>query len=330
MPGPKHILIIRFSSIGDIVLTTPVVRCIRNTYGENCVIHYATKKAFAGWLEQNTYIDHVHVLNEGESVFSFVKKIKRDFRIHAIADLHHNLRSLIIKWHFPFVPKASFPKMNIRKWLYVRFKWNTMPDVHVVERYFKAVEFLGVQYDGKGLDFFVSAQDEARAAELVQAETGYSVVTVGAKFATKALPEDKMTELVRNIPGKIILLGGKEDTEKARHIYENCPGKDITDLCGKCSLGISAAVVKNATHVYAHDTGLMHIAAAFNRPITLFWGNTTPRLGMGPFLAQNAPLKPAFREVQGLSCRPCSKIGYAECPLGHFKCMREQDTTVQT
>lgn len=328
MPEKKHILIIRFSSIGDIVLTTPVVRCIRNTYGKDCVIHYATKKDFAGWLEKNTYIDHIHMLDDGESIFSFVKKIKKDFRIHAIADLHHNLRSLIIKLHFPFIPKASFPKLNIRKWLYVRFKWQTMPGIHVVERYFEAVKFLGVHYDGQGLDFFVSAEEEATAAEWINPSDTYSVVTVGAKFATKALPGNKMAELVRNIPGKIVLLGGKEDSAKAQYIYENCPGKDITDLCGRCSLGVSAAVVKNAGHVYAHDTGLMHIAAAFNKAITLFWGNTTPGLGMGPFLAENAPSQPDFREVQDLSCRPCSKIGYAECPLGHFKCMRKQNVTV--
>lgn len=326
MDKVKHILVIRFSSIGDILLTTPILRSIKAKYGNNCVIHYATKREMLKWIDNNPYVDHFHTLEKGESAGSFVKKIKNKYRINAVVDLHNNLRTFIIKLYFIGLDKSSFPKMNIRKWLYVRFKWQVMPKVHVVDRYFEAVKFLQVQNDGKGLDYFLAESVETSIHERLKENSisNYTAITVSAKFATKALPIEKMLELIASIKAPIVLLGGPEDVQKAEEIMLRTTHKSIHNFVGVLKAAESAAVVKFATQVIAHDTGLMHVAAAFKKPITVIWGNTTPELGMGPYLPkENSHV--VFKEVQGLSCRPCSKIGYNTCPKGHFNCMMKQD-----
>jgi heptosyltransferase-2 len=73
-----------------------------------------------------------------------------------------------------------------------------------------------------------------------------------------------------------------------------------------------------------HDTGLMHIAAAFGRPIISLWGNTAPAFGMTPYYGDR-PVPYGIMETKGLWCRPCSKIGYEKCPMGHFRCMERID-----
>lgn len=327
MDKVKHILVIRFSSIGDILLTTPILRSIKAKYGNDCVLHYATKKEMLKWIDNNPYVNHFHALEKGQSVSNFVKNIKSTYKIDAVVDLHNNLRTFIIKLHFIGVPKSSFPKLNIRKWLYVNFKWDLMPKVHVVDRYFEALRFLGVDNDGKGLDYFLPKEADDRVSALLKEGQieNYTAITIAAKFATKALPIEKFEELLNQVQGKVVLLGGPEDVEKAEAIMKRVAYRaDIYNFVGLLSPSESAAMIKHAAHVIAHDTGLMHVAAAFKKDIVVIWGNTTPALGMAPYLPSN--LKAArYVEVKNLSCRPCSKIGFNACPKGHFDCMMKQD-----
>lgn len=330
MDKVKHILVIRFSSIGDILLTTPVLRSIKAKYGEDCVLHFATKREMLKWIDNNPYVDHFHALEKGQSVSAFVKSIKSTYHIDAVVDLHNNLRTFIIKLHFIGVPKSSFPKLNIRKWLYVNFKWDLMPKVHVVDRYFEAVRFLEVENDGKGLDYFLPKDAENKALTLLKEKgiDSYTAITIAAKFATKALPVEKFEELLNQVKGNVILLGGPEDLPKAEAIMKLVYDRtDVYNLVGILSPSESAAMLKYATQVIAHDTGLMHVAAAFKKDIVVIWGNTTPALGMAPYLPSN--LKAArYVEVKNLSCRPCSKIGFNACPKGHFDCMMKQDFAI--
>jgi ADP-heptose:LPS heptosyltransferase len=97
----------------------------------------------------------------------------------------------------------------------------------------------------------------------------------------------------------------------------------IYNVCGTLALAGSAWVIKGADAVITPDTGMMHIAAAFNKRVISVWGNTIPAFGMYPFLPNHE--QSYLSEVKGLSCRPCSKIGYAKCPKGHFNCMEQQD-----
>jgi ADP-heptose:LPS heptosyltransferase len=305
------ILIIRFSSIGDIVLTTPVIRCLKQQL--NCEIHYFTKKSFYDVLKHNPYIDQIHLLKEDINInLNELKAHNFDY----IIDLHHNLRSLRVKRSLG-KPSSSFNKLNFEKWMMVNFKWNLLPPVHIVDRYLETAKSLGVQNDHKGLDYFISAEEEIDISTLpLTHQNGYIGFAIGAQHATKRLPKEKIADICKKINKPVILLGGKEDIATADFIQQQV-GEKVINACGKYSINQSASLVKQAEKLITHDTGLMHIAAAFDKEIISIWGNTIPGFGMSPYKTSRSPII----EI-GLSCRPCSKIGYDKCPKGHFKCMR--------
>lgn len=306
-------LIIRFSSIGDIVLTTPVVRCLK-TQVEGAQVHYLTKKAFAPVLAHNPYIDKLHVLQDSlNQTLEVLKNEEFDY----IIDLHHNLRTLIVKNKLK-VLSFSFNKLNWQKWLMVRFKINRLPDKHIVDRYFETTQLFDVTNDGKGLDYFISSEDEVDTNTLPATfQKGYIGFVIGAKHNTKKLPLQKVLSLLRKINKPVVILGGKEDADEGSEIAMAL-GESVYNACGKYSLAQSASLVKQADVIITPDTGLMHIASAFKKKIISVWGNTIPGFGMYPY---NPDPDSQIVEVNGLKCRPCSKIGYAKCPKGHFNCM---------
>jgi ADP-heptose:LPS heptosyltransferase len=348
-------LVIRLSSIGDIVLTTPVVRCLKRQI-VTAEIHFLTKPAFRPILAANPYIDKIHEWGPA----AIPALVAEDFDY--VIDLHHNLRSLKVKRAMGKT-SFSFPKLNIEKWLYTNFKWNRMPDRHIVDRYLDTVRSFGVRNDGAGLDYFIPDGERVKESDIPTShQAGYVGLVIGAALATKKLPVHKLKELCGSLDHPIILLGGPEDAEVGAELSAIDPIK-IYNSCGKFSLNESADLVRRAKLVVTHDTGLMHIAAAFRRPIVSVWGNTVPDFGMYPYYgdrpdgggkdrpggraggvaAGGAEERPGGRvggvaagggaakdaleermEVQGLSCRPCSKIGYKKCPRGHFKCMEQQ------
>ncbi len=306
-------LIIRFSSIGDIVLTTPVVRCLK-TQVEGAEVHFLTKKAFTPVLAHNPYIDKLHVLQD--SLSQTINALRQE-GFDYIIDLHHNLRTLRVKNKLK-VLSFSFNKLNIEKWLMVTFKINRLPQKHIVDRYFETVQLFDVKNDGKGLDYFISPADEVDVTQLpVAFRNGYIGFVIGAKHNTKKLPVPKIISLLRRINKPVVILGGKEDVSEGDEIA-NALDVSIYNACGKYSLSQSASLVKQADAIIAHDTGLMHIAAAFKKKIVSVWGNTIPGFGMYPYEPGTGS---QIAEVKGLKCRPCSKIGYAKCPKGHFNCM---------
>lgn len=320
-PGRKF-LIIRFSSIGDIVLTSPVIRCLKQQV-PGAQVHFLTKESFRGLASNNPYVDKVQVL--GASWDLMMHQLAYE-EYDYIIDLHHNLRTLRIKRALPTARTFSFNKLNIEKWLFTAFKINRLPDVHIVDRYLDTLKSFGVVNDGKGLDYFFPEKDKVTAKDLPASHLfGYVGVVIGAALATKKLPVHKLKELCAQIHYPIVLLGGPEDRTAGEEIAAVDPVR-IYNACGKFSLNESADLVHQAHLVITHDTGLMHIAAAFKKPIVSVWGNTVPEFGMGPYYG-NETVNSEISEVAGLRCRPCSKIGYRKCPKGHFKCMELQDLT---
>ncbi|WP_421890819.1 glycosyltransferase family 9 protein [Marinoscillum sp.] len=325
------ILILRFSSIGDIVLTTPVIRTLKTQLSE-VELHFATKKEYLPVLEENPYLDQIHLLEGGLSAFiSQLKKEKFDF----IIDLHHNLRTLAIKKQLG-VKSFSFNKLNLQKWLYTNLKINKMPNTHLVDRYMDTVAPLGVKMDNLGLDYFIADKDEVELNWLPESyQKGFVAFAIGGKFATKKLPKDRIIELCDRINKPIVLLGGKEDAETGETVElffqrdekknEFAEGLEalgkkaiVFNACGKFNLNQSASLIRQSRWVFTHDTGLMHIAAAFKKDIFCIWGNTVPEFGMYPYRT-----KFTIFENKKLDCRPCSKLGFDKCPKGHFKCMNE-------
>jgi ADP-heptose:LPS heptosyltransferase len=318
----KKILIIRFSSIGDIVLTTPVIRCLK-LQQSGTSIHYLTKKSFASLLENNPYVDKVHYIEK--TIKEIVDELKNE-HFDAIIDLHNNLRSMQVKWILG-KPSTSFKKLNFRKWLLVNFKINTMPSIHVVDRYMQTISHMGIKNDGNGLDYFIPKKDEIPLQSLpITHQKGFIGFVIGAKHFTKQLPNEKIISICKQLKYPLILLGGKEDKQRGDEISKVL-GNTIYNACGIYNLNQSASLVLQASFIISHDTGFMHIAAAFKKEIFSIWGNTVPAFGFAPYGASD---KSKIIEVTGLSCRPCSKIGYDKCPKGHFKCMNEIDTAAIT
>lgn len=315
------ILILRFSSIGDIVLTTPVPRAMKAQL--NAEVHYCTKKQYAGILENNPYIDKIHLFEKDLS--QLIKSLKKE-NYDYIIDLHHNLRTLAIKT-FLKAKSFSFRKLNLEKWLLVNFKLNRMPNIHIVDRYMETIKPLGASMDNLGLDYFIPEKDIVELKWLPESHrNGYVAVVLGAKHATKRLPLNKLIQLCHQIAMPLVLLGGREDFEMGEQVSEFFKGQSeeaflaplIYNGCGKFNLNQSASLIKQAKYVFTHDTGLMHIAAAFKKEIFSIWGNTTPAFGMYPYRT-----KFTIFENNNLSCRPCSKIGFSACPKKHFKCMND-------
>jgi len=327
----KKILILRFSSIGDIVLTTPVPRTLKAQL--DAEVHYATKANYRVVLEGNPYIDKLHVLDDSlDELLSSLKAEKFDYLI----DLHHNLRTLLIKRRLG-VKAFSFNKLNVEKWLMTNFKIDKLPNVHIVDRYMETVAPLGVKMDNLGLDYFIPEKDEVELSWLPEThQREYVAFAIGAQYNTKKLPLERMIELCDRINKPIVLLGDKNDEEIGDKIVKffertenSAPLEEtlhqdlnkkaiIYNACGKFNLNQSASLVRQASYVFTHDTGLMHIAAAFKKQIFCIWGNTIPRFGMYPYRT-----KFTVFENNKVSCRPCSKIGYKKCPKGHFRCMND-------
>lgn len=310
-------LIIRFSSIGDIVLTSPVVRGIKQQV-ENAEVHFVTKRKHAGLVTSNPYIDKVFLLDE--SVAELVDELEKE-QYDYVIDLHQNIRSNRIKRSLK-CPSFSFNKLNWQKWLMVQFKINKLPSHHIVDRYLATVSVFDVQDDKKGLDYFIP-EDEAFKKEDLPApfQSGYVAFVIAGTYFTKKLPAEKVSAICQDIPYPVILLGGKEENEVGELVLSQSKG-NVLNYAGKISLNQSASLVREARIVLTNDTGLMHIAAAFRKKILSFWGNTIPEFGMVPYRADKASER---LEVKGLKCRPCSKLGHQKCPKKHFRCMQEID-----
>ena len=316
----RKILIIRFSSIGDIVLTTPVIRCLATQLPE-VEIHYLTKKVYKPLLESNPYIHHLHLF-EG-NLRDIQKELKQE-NFDVIIDLHKNLRTFLVKMALG-KKSYSFNKINLQKWLFVNFKINLLPDKHIVDRYMETVKPLDVTNDGKGLDYFIPPGDEIDLESLPATHRpGYIAFVIGAKFNTKKLPIHKIVTICQEIDQPIVLLGGLEDRNEG-HEIGLALGEMIYNACGKYNINQSASLVKQAQAVITHDTGLMHIGAAFNKKIASVWGNTVPEFGMSPYLPKTDSSNSKIFEVEELPCRPCSKLGYSKCPQKHFLCMESHD-----
>lgn len=326
----KKVLIIRFSSIGDIAWTSPVIRCTKNQL-PGVELHYCTKLRYKSLVEANPYINKIFYLED--SLGDLIKDLKKE-KYDFIIDLHRNIRTKLIKLNLRTKAKA-YDKLRFKRFLYTNFQINFMPNCHVVDRYFKAASPLGIENDDEGLDYFIPEKDEVEMEWLPESHRdGYIAFVIGATGWTKILPFKKMVELCDKINKPIVLVGGKEDFEAGEKLekFFNASTNDIQideglkalgkktvvfNGCGKFNLSQSASLVKQAQIVFGHDTGLTHIAAAFKKTIFSIWGGTVPNnfypYGTRFFLIENKNLK----------CRPCSKSGRSKCPKGHFKCMKD-------
>jgi heptosyltransferase-2 len=315
-------LIIRFSSIGDIVLASPVFRCLK-TQAQTAEVHLLTKQSFKAVTEANPYIDRFFYFDKDlDAVINQLKLEDYDY----IIDLHNNIRSNRVK---RALKKQSFTinKLSVEKFLLTRFGINRMPARHITQRSLDTVAAFGVKDDGLGLDYFIPQGAFIKDNDIPTAhQAGYIALVIGASYFTKRLPQEKLQQLCTLIDHPIILLGGKEEKEIGDAIAATDPVK-IYNACGKFSLNESADLVRRSKLVISHDTGLQYIACAFKKPVLAIWGATSPKLAVAPYYGSKEQATNWYENmiVPNLSCQPCSNYGTKKCPKGHFKCMQQQD-----
>ena len=296
-------------------MTTPIFRACKQQLGAE--VHLLTKQKFGDLLSANPNIDRIHTFDKEVSE---VKKtlVAEDYDF--IIDLHKNLRSGQVK-RWLGAPSSSFTKLNIEKWLMVNSKIDFLPDVHIVDRYFaKVSDHLDIKNDGKGLDFYIAESDQIdvrRDFEMNTAEQ-YVCLVLGATYSTKRIPAVLVEKIIDSTNNKFVLIGGPDEMNLGVQLAENRP--NVKNACGSYSIAQSASIIGQSRVVISGDTGMMHIASALKKPIVMVWGSTIQKFGMGPYETEVSHF-----EVNNLNCRPCSKLGYDNCPKGHFKCMNDQN-----
>jgi heptosyltransferase-2 len=307
----NKILCIRFSSIGDIILTSPIIRALKKRFPE-AEIHIVTKVQFATLWSANPYVHEVHSYQGNLwSLANHLRKIGFD----AVVDLHKNVRSFLLSALLLKIP-YQINKFTAERKHWVKTKINTLPKKHLVERYFDALSELELINDHQGLDYFIPKDQEINLADF-GIHGSYVVYAIGGQHVTKVLSYPKMVELCERLLAKIVLIGDVKDAVFGARLASEYPNK-VINLCNQTSIGQSASLMKQAEYVISHDSSMMHIAAALKKKIFVIWGSTHSGFGMYPYETEFISL-----EMANLSCRPCTTQGTNVCPLGHFDCMHK-------
>lgn len=307
------ILIVRFSSIGDIIMTTPVIRCLKKQL--DAEIHFATKNSFSSLLVENLYIDKLILLQDDWT--GFMKELKNE-SYDLIVDLHNNLRSRRLSAGLR-QKTVKINKLNIHKQLIIYTGIDHLPNIHVAERGLETVKFLNVQNDFEGMDYFFPKD----MPFVHPFNTGdFVTLALGTAHFTKNIPRDLLEFIIDNCPYPMIFLGGPKEKELGEQLAMKDPQR-LMNMAGKCNLTESALYVEKSKYTIAGDTGVLHIAAALKKPTISIWGATIPEFGVFPYYGKYDI--PHLMHQLMLSCRPCSKHGSAKCPKKHFNCMNLQD-----
>jgi len=321
----KKILILRFSSLGDIVMTTAMIRCLRASFPE-AQIDMVVRKDFFDLIKDNPRLNQKKALARGEGIKGLLELRewiqKQDYDV--IYDAHRSLRTLFL---MPFLKanlKFYFQKHYLKRSLALTFKLPLLKHFgRFLERYLLPLSPLGVKYDGKGPELFISDETLRRVA-LKFPVTQTSQCKVGlipsAQWPGKRWPlnyfRELMENMVRETPYHFILFGGPSD-DFCTELAKNIPQDRLTNLQGKCSIEESGAILKSCAFVIANDTGLMHMADALKKPSILFLGPTSREMGCLPFHPKSIILE------KEMWCRPCSKNGQAPCIRGQRFCLSD-------
>ena len=297
---PTRILVIRFSSIGDIVLTAPALASLKEAIEGPCELHFLTKATMRSVIEgMGDLVQHIHTIDQTTSE---VMEHLRDVGIDYVVDLHNNVRSRSVKRSLKLI-SFTVDKQNVAKWLLVR-GWRKQPIPHVVERYIHS--FSGA-FGAKTPDAWPPLFTETTCASAP--DEPFAVIAIGATHAGKRLNGVIIDQILQQETRKVVLVGGPDDREQGEAIRARHPF--VLQLAGTTTLAESAALMREAEHVYAGDTGMMHLAAALGTAVTSFWGCTRPGLGMAPW--KPAEGSEVISPDETLGPRPCSKLGNRSC-----------------
>jgi len=325
--GSKKFLIIRMSSIGDIVLCTPLFRVLRGTYPD-ARIDFLVKERFAELVDNNPNITNIILFDDSKG-FSELRKLKKkiqDTQYDYFVDIHGTLRSFYLR-HFSKSSKIFHIKKNrIKREILVYTKRNRFHSIiSMRDRIFNAVNQLNLKDDGGGPELYIPDELKQKMKLVLESHPVADAriligLCPGAGFFTKRWPQEYFLELGKLLVGKInaglILLGGKEDIEIGKSIEKRMNNK-VFNACGKYSLLESAALMEHCNLVVTNDSGLMHFAEALKKKIVAIFGSSVEEFGYFPYYAESIILQ------KDVPCKPCSHNGRNRCPVNHFNCMRK-------
>jgi len=333
-PSVAKTLIIRFSSVGDIILSSLLIRTFRRRFPD-AQIDFLVKAEYADLLRGNPHLTRVLEFPAG-GTFADLTELRRKVQAanyDLIVDIHGNLRSRYLCLASRRVRR--YHKRTLARRALVLCKWNLYghedPPPSVALRYLGAVRHLGVADDGEGLEVFLDDHDRNVARSQLQQAGLEGVhpllgIAPSARHRTKIWPPDRYaraaTRLLSQRGGGVALLGAEHDRETCHTLQEelhrSAPGIPIANLAGTMSLTETAAVMDHCDLLLTNDSGLMHLGAARKRPLVAVFGPTVREFGFFPLGPRTIVV-----ERRGLSCRPCTTIGSSRCPRGHFRCMLE-------
>ena len=333
MNTPKKILVLRFSSIGDIVLSTPLLRCLRTRFPQS-QIDYVTRREYAELVRSNQNLNYIHEFDARDG-FQGLRALKKRIRSEGydlLVDIHGSLRSRYIRAFSGSAHVVSMDKREKERAVLIKLKKDLYGEiVPVSRRYIEAVEALGVKDDGRGselhipdeIQFGVTARMSALRLNRFEKVVG---LCPSARHATKRWPLERFIELgirtALDLDAKIFLFGGSADAADyeviAKRIGEKAGADRATNLSGQLSLLQTAAAMDYCDIIVTNDSGLMHIADARQKNLVAIFGSTVRQFGFFP-----QGINSIVVENAGLYCRPCSHIGRSSCPEGHFRCMND-------
>jgi lipopolysaccharide heptosyltransferase II len=312
------ILLVRFSSIGDILLTTPLVRALARRHPEAKLV-YVTKRAMAPLVADNPHLADVVTLEPDEPVRHLARRL-RDLRPTHGLDLHGSLRSaalrLLVRCRW-----AGYRKRKLARTLLISTKLDAYraPSLPVAERYFEAARRLDARPDGAPPELFLGRGATERVAGWLAArglaDASLAALAPGAAHATKRWPMAHWSALagrLRAMGFEPVIVGGPDDRGLAQQLVAEGTG---ASAAGEFSLQETGALLARARVVVSGDTGVMHMATAVGAPVVALFGPTVEQFGFFPYRA------PATVLQRALDCRPCSATGTATCPLGHHRCL---------
>ncbi len=317
--------------MGDIVLTTPVIRCLRKNFPE-AKIDFVIRREFSDLIGANPHLNRIITYDRATGLggLSVIKKQIRDTGYDVIVDIHKNWRSFYLRYNTGAGKITIYHKRQVVRLLLILFKWNRYRKLkQIYLRYFEAVEPLGVHYDGEGTEVIVPDKEADHVNRMLESQglnrsKPILVICPGASFTNKRwLPErffEVAEHFMKNCAYSIVLLGGPDDRETCNNLQKRL-GEDTVNLAGQLKLIQSAAMLRQASLVLTNDSGLLHLAQSQKAPVVAIFGPTTKELGYYPL-----PEKSRVVCVDSLNCRPCTPIGSNRCPKKHFNCMKMIDS----
>jgi len=308
----NKLLIVRLSSLGDILLSTPLIRSIKIRFPKT-KIDFVVREEYKDLLLLNPHLRNILIYNNDDEKLKILKNKICENNYDLIIDLQNNLRSLLLlKYYSSSV--IRFKKNNINKFLLVHFNINKLKNAkQIAVRYASTLE--NFQLDDKSLQLIT---DKIQNPVLNDVENLIGICP-GSKHFTKMWPEEyfiQLSKLLYENGYKIVLFGGKDDIKVCERISSKL--SSVINLCNDNNILQTAADMKCCKVIYCNDSGLMHTATAVNVPVIAFFGSTVKEFGFTPYNSNNLIL-----ENNSLSCRPCTHTGRDSCPEKHFKCMKE-------